>query len=94
MGIENFPGMCNLGNDLEEMEEEFEENPIIKQFESEVSLMDQVNNNSHDHGVHHHDPREPPKGHLEIQTIFGTMRQGDSPTSCLLKNSKETNKIS
>lgn len=86
-GIENYSHMSNLGNALDIMEEEYDETPIVKEFESELTLMDKVNN---EHGSHPHDHREAPrKASLEIQTIFGTLKQENSPASCLLKTGEE-----
>jgi len=83
MGIENYSHMSNLANRIEGMEEEYDDTPIVKEFESEMTLMEKVNNN--DHSSHSHDLREPPhRGNLEVQTVY-TFKQENSPSSCLVK---------
>ena len=80
------PHLINMGTGVSIMEEEYQDTPIVEQFESETSLMDKVNSN--DYGSHPHEPREPHKAMLELQTVFGTMKQSESPNSCMLKSSK------
>jgi len=83
-GAENFPHLNNLTNPEDFMEEEeYENTPIVEQFESETFLTDRVNNA---HGSCMKDTRDGARGSLELQTVFGTLRQSNSPTSCMLKS--------
>lgn len=82
-GSENFPHLNNMTHPEDFMEEEEYENPpIVEQFESENFLTEIVNNN---HGSSMKDNKDGSRPTLELQTIFGTLRQSNSPTSCMLK---------